>query len=348
LALAPAWVRAAEPDPRAARIVSGMIAIDMHSHVQVPFARTPADIRPDPDIDLLGQMRRAGFSAVCQTYNTDQAGETAEDAPRFQDQALAFEGRLLKRNGMARALTLADIEAAHARGRPIIVQSIEGAQFIQGRLERLEDSHRRGLRHLQLVHDRDDSVEPLGDTYTGSSRVRGLTPFGAEVIRACNRLGVVVDLSHGTRDMVFAAVKVTDRPPIISHTGMISDAGKRPLTDDLRRRVITDEQARAVADLGGVVGVWWRLFDTVKDYVAAIRVRAEAIGVDHVGIGTDSDLTASYVLPYTNQIWPDEAGGFVHAVVGEMLKQGFAAEEIAKICGGNFCRVFGQVTAARG
>jgi membrane dipeptidase len=111
--------------------------------------------------------------------------------------------------------------------------------------------------------------------------------------------------------------------------------------------VITAEQARAVADLGGVVGVWWRLFDTVTDYVTGIRARVEALGVDHVGIGTDSDLTASYVLPYINQIWPDENGGFVHAVVGEMLKQGFSADEIGKVCGGNFCRVFGQVTATR-
>ena len=68
------------------------------------------------------------------------------------------------------------------------------------------------------------------------------------------------------------------------------------------------------------------------------------MGVDHVGIGTDTDLTSSYVLPFTNKIWPDENGGFFYAVVGEMLKQGFTAEEIGKIGGSNFCHVFAKVT----
>jgi membrane dipeptidase len=84
---------------------------------------------------------------------------------------------------------------------------------------------------------------------------------------------------------------------------------------------------------------------SIKEYVAAIKDMVDAVGVDHVGIGTDTDLTASYVLPYTNQIWPDENGGFFYAVAGEMLKQGFTPDEISKIGGGNFCRVFTKVTA---
>jgi len=71
----------------------------------------------------------------------------------------------------------------------------------------------------------------------------------------------------------------------------------------------------------------------------------DVIGVDHVGIGTDTDLTASYQLPYTNQIWPDENGGFFYAVAGEMLKQGFTPDEISKVGGANFCRIFGKVTS---
>jgi membrane dipeptidase len=63
----------------------------------------------------------------------------------------------------------------------------------------------------------------------------------------------------------------------------------------------------------------------------------DAVGVDHVGIGTgtDTDLTAYYVLPYTNKIWPDENSGFFYAVAGEMLKQGFTPDEIGKIGGGD-------------
>jgi membrane dipeptidase len=126
---------------------------------------------------------------------------------------------------------------------------------------------------------------------------------------------------------------------------MSGAAGKRNTSADMQRRLITKEQAREVADAGGVMGVWWRLVVTMTEYVAAIRDMVDAAGVDHVGIGTDTDLTASYVLPYTNKIWPDENGGFFYAVAGEMLKQGFAPDEIGKIGGGNFCRVFAKVTA---
>jgi membrane dipeptidase len=66
-------LRSAEVDPRVTQIVSRTIGVDMHSHVQIPFVKNPADARPDPDIDLAGERKRSGFSAVCQTYNLDTA-----------------------------------------------------------------------------------------------------------------------------------------------------------------------------------------------------------------------------------------------------------------------------------
>ena len=85
-----------------------------------------------------------------------------------------------------------------------------------------------------------------------------------------------------------------------------------------------------------------RLFNSVSDYVTGIRNRVAAFGVDHVGIGTDTNLMERYILPHTNQIWPDQKTGFFYAVADEMLRQGFSPGDIAKIGGGNFCRVFAQ------
>ena len=343
--LGPGRLGSAEVDPRAAQIVGRTIAVDMHSHVQIRFGKA-ADAKPDRDIDLAGEMKRAGFSAVCQTYNLD--GVPSEKAGEYYQshlQALAFEDRLLAQNHMRRALQRKDLDVAHAERQPVIVQSAEGAQFIEGKLERVEESYKRGLRHLQLVHERDDLVSPLGDVYTAAAHLGGLTPFGAEVIKECNRLGIVVDLAHGTPETVTGALKAATQPLIISHTGMNGGAN---ISADMKRRLISKDQARAVADAGGVIGVWWRLSNTLGEYVAAIRAMVEATGVDHVGIGSDTDLTASYVLPYSNKIWPDENGGFFYAVAGEMLKQGFTPDEISKIGGGNFCRVFAKVTAGRG
>jgi membrane dipeptidase len=167
------------------------------------------------------------------------------------------------------------------------------------------------------------------------------------VVKECNRLGIVVDLAHGTYETVMGALKVATQPLIVSHSGMSSEAGKRNTSADMQRRLITKEQAREVANAGGVIGVWWRLVGTMQGYVAAIRNMADALGVEHVGIGTDTDLMASNLLPYTNKIWPDQNGGFFYAVAGEMLKQGFTPDEIGKIGGGNFCRIFAKVTAGR-
>jgi membrane dipeptidase len=335
-------------DPRVRQIVSGMIAIDMHSHVQIPFARENVLAKPDADADLIGEMRRAGFSAICQTYNLDALpAKRAGDYYNYYLQAMAFEDRLLAHNHMRRALDVSDLQSVMAGKEPVIIQSVEGAQFIEGKLERLQDAYSRGLRHLQLVHERDDLVRPLGDVYTAAAHLGGLTPFGGEVITACNRLGIVVDLAHGTREMVIAALKVAKQPLIISHAGLKSDAINRSISDDQQRRLITEDHARAVIESGGIVGIWWRMFDTTKEYVSAIKARADAWGVDHVGIGTDTDLTASYVLPYTNKIWPDENGGFFYALVSEMLRQGFSREDIAKIGGGNFVRLFASITSRR-
>ena len=342
--LAPHQLQSAEVDPRVAQIVSRTIAVDMHSHVQIPFVKDPASAKPDPDIDLAGEMKRSGFSAVCETYPLDTVGVEAADYYKCHLQALAFEDRLLARNHMRRALNMKDLQTAHDQKQPIIVQSVEGAQFIEGRLERVEESYKRGMRHLQLVHEQDDRVSPLGDVYTATAHLGGLTPFGAQVVKECNRLGIVVDLGHGSSETVTGALKAATQPLILSHTGISNAAGRSKISADMQRRLITKEHAREVADAGGVIGVWWRLVVSIRDYVAGIRDMVDAVGVNHVGIGTDTDLTAAYVLPYTNKIWPDENGGFFYALAGEMLKQGFSPDEIGKVGGGNFCRVFAKVT----
>ena len=115
---------------------------------------------------------------------------------------------------MRRAFTLKDLETGHAQDQPRIIQSAEVAQFLEGRIERVEEVFKRGLRHLQLVHERDDQVKPLADTYTKPAHLGGLTEFGAEVIWACNRLCIVVDLTHMSYDAVKSALKISTQPAI--------------------------------------------------------------------------------------------------------------------------------------
>jgi membrane dipeptidase len=113
----------------------------------------------------------------------------------------------------------------------------------------------------------------------------------------------------------------------------------------MKPHLISKEHAKVVADAGGVIGVWTKLADSPKEFVENIKAMVDAVGVDHVGIGTDSDLLSSRVGQGTNKSWPGLTGGFFPAVVGQMLLQGFSPDDIGKVGGGNFCRVFGQVTA---
>ena len=196
-------------DPRVAGIVANSIGIDTHNHIDVPL--TAAEM-PGPDIDLRGEMKRSGLSAICMTIATDyQPGDAHE---RFLE-GLAVTDRQLKRNSMKRSFTPADVRAAHKNRQPSVIQAVEGAHFLQGHIERVEEAYTRGLRHFGLLHDSDASV-PLGDVYTSPLRFGGLTSFGAAVIKECNRLGILVDLAHANMQTTEAALKVTARPVIIS------------------------------------------------------------------------------------------------------------------------------------
>ena len=111
-------------------------------------------------------------------------------------------------------------------------------------------------------------------------------------------------------------------------------------------RTIAKQDAKAVADAGGVVGVWTKGASSPKEFVENIKMVVDAIGVNHVGIGIDTDLLSPRPGTGTNRAWPGITGGFFPVVVEELLRQGFTAEQIDKIGGGNFGRVFGAVTGA--
>ena len=150
------------------------------------------------------------------------------------------------------------------------------------------------MRHFGLLHDSDASV-PLGDVYTNPPQWGGLTTFGADVIKECNRLGILVDLTHCSNDTINAALKVTNRPVVISHTGLDTRLGQNPsMASMMRPRLISSEQAKIVANAGGVIGVWTHLSDTPLEYARNIRAMVDVIGIDHVCLGTDTKLTPAY------------------------------------------------------
>ena len=307
-------------------------------------------------------MKKSGFSAICMTFAVDyqKLNNPGEAYDRFLNGLNAMD-IVLESNHMKRSLNLADIRTAHEKHEPTVIQSVEGAHFLEGHLDRLGEAYRRGTRHIGLLHDSDASV-PLGDVYTNPAQWGGLTAFGADVVRECNRLGMLIDLTHASNKTIDDALKLTIHPVLISHTGLDTQLGQdEQMAKMMRPRLISKEQAKIVASAGGVIGVWTHLSDSPMDYARNIRAMVEVVGVDHVCIGTDTKLTPAYRSPgstgpgedknrrrvgeRTNEAWQDQEAGFYFAVVDAMLKTGFTENEIGKIGGGNFCRVFNAATA---
>lgn len=350
----PSWLHELleSDDTRIEQALSKTIGVDMHNHVYPPGTEPHPQWGPSqagtpppaqmPELSLSREIKKSGLTAVCASYVLDFASNVKPGDARANYLAwLAAMDAQLEKGNIRRALKSGDIESSKKKDEPIIVQTVEGAHFIEGQVARLEEVYKRGLRHLQLLHDKDDMLKPLGDTVTSKTHLGGLTPFGAEVVKECNRLGILVDMAHASHETVLGVLKVSTKPILISHTNLDSWTGSNLQTAEMMKpRLISKAHAQVVADAGGVVGVWTHLTDSPKQFVESIKVMSDAIGIDHVGMGTDTDLLSSRAGSGTNEAWAGLSGGFFPAVVREMIAEGFTTDEIIKIGGGNYCRIF--------
>jgi membrane dipeptidase len=326
--------RTAETTAAALAVLRNAISIDVHSH----GGKTGIVSKAPPSRDLADAMRAGSLAVACladvpdwPVLGRDGAGVLAATrAPqpgelyRYHLDRLAWIDALVADHGVRRALNAADLEAAHKAGQPAIIADVEGLDFLERKLERLEEAHRRGIRHVQLVHY---TPNDIGDFQTGAITHRGLTDFGAEVIRACDRLGFVCDVAHATEAMAMAAVKVATKPLLLSHTALFGSRAMGPTP--LGGRQISPDYARAIAETGGSVGIW-HFFPSLDSYVDGLKEMAEIVGVDHVSIGTDQFDARGCLEDYAR---------WLH-LVAAMLRAGFTAEEAGKIAGGNYLRIF--------
>src|SRR5205823_13355761 len=108
----------------------------------------------------------------------------------------------------------------------------------------------------------------IGDFQTGAVTHYRLTNCGAEVVRACHRLGFVCDVAHATEEMAKQAVKVATRPLLLSHTALAGSPSMGPTP--LSARQISPDHARAIAETGGSIGIW-HFFPSLDRYVDGLK-----------------------------------------------------------------------------
>lgn len=327
------------------KILANTISIDAHNHMDVPFDGTLFNSHA---YDLLNEIKQSGFSAICLTFCVDrpQLNSKGEAYERYLTSLNEIDA-LLQLHHIKRALNFNDLKTAQLNNEPIVIQSVEGGHFIEDQIDRIEIAYQKGVRHLGLLHD-NQSPFALGDIYTDPPKFNGLTAMGKNVIRECNRLGILVDLTHCSNDTINDALKVSTRPIIISHTGLNTQLGTdEKMAKMMAPRLISSKQAKLVADAGGVIGVWTHLAETPQAYAANIRAMVDVVGIDHVCIGTDTKIAPATTDKFgkkTNQYWENTTGGFFTTVAKALLDAGFSVTEIDKIAGANYCRVFDLAT----
>jgi len=340
-AAAPAPDAPTEADIEAAarRVIAGMTTVDVHSHAGgvIGVSRVQNHV---PFSAVAAPMQQGGMAVLCMAAVPDSP--THKIMPDrlirpFRDpepgELYAFTQQALARvHDLARVqnFTIIDTPAALRATRsdaPGLVISSEGADFLEGQVDRVDEAVKRWrLRHLQLTHYR---VNELGDIQTEEPVHNGLTDFGAAVIERCNKIGVVVDVAHGTFALVQRAAKVTRKPLVLSHTSLSINPTPAP-----RSRLISAEHARLIAGTDGIIGIWppASIFPNLDRLAAGIRRMTDVVGVAHVALGTDMrGLVGPSILPNYDRL---------PFLVAAMQRQGFSEADIQAILGGNYLRVF--------
>jgi membrane dipeptidase len=224
-------------------------------------------------------------------------------------------------------LKLATRSADLERGPLSALLGIEGAHALEGDLDRVDHFAKRGVRYLGLLHF---SANEAGYPVRGVGRndAGGLSPWGRDLVRRCEAAGMLIDLAHINRRGFMDACAIATRPPIVSHTGVFGAHA--------HWRNIDDDQLRAVADKGGVVGIVFcpmylggRDLDSVVAHLSHVL---DVAGEDTPALGSDWD---GMVVPTRGLTDPAHLPRLTDA----MLRAGFAERTIGKILRGNVLRV---------
>ena len=257
----------------------------------------------------------------------DRAFQPGEAYADYQRQLLELKA-LRNHHEVARGFNPTDVRASQRHGQTAAVFAVEGGDFIEDRLDRIGEAFSDGVRSITLVHYH---INQLGDIQTEAPVHNGLTPIGKAVVREMNSNGMLIDLAHATFAVTKDAVEVSTRPMMISHTNLVTPAVSHP-------RLISREHAALVAAGGGIIGSWPSGIGqrTFADYIDSIRRLVDAVGIDHVAIGTD--MHGNYRPVFRNyRDWS--------LIPAALLARGLGEADVAKIMGENFLRVFDAALA---
>lgn len=336
------WLVAEAKEYRQARQVHRQVlTLDTHCdtpmffHQDINFAQRDDRILVDSS-----KMRDGGLDAsimVAYLPQRERDDASLQAATRKAHELLdGIEQRIATAPACALAETPAELRALKAQGKLAIMKGIENGYAIGKDLSNLETFRKRGVVYMTLCHNGDNDI--CDSAVRSNNEHGGLSDFGREVVKEMNRLGMMVDLSHGGVNSFYDAIEASRVPIVCSH------ASCRSLCDHPRN--LDDDQMRALAQSGGVMQV--TLYPgflkkdsnaTMLDAMAHLDHAISIMGIDHVGLGTDFDgdggvpglASASELINYTRHL----------------LRRRYNVADIQKLWGGNFLRLMDTIQQSK-
>jgi membrane dipeptidase len=312
------------------------------------------ELRMEYEAALIRDMLASGLDSITITL-CDPKAVGAEALALAIDSLLQHDRYLAANPGFfVKANSVADLERARRAGKMAVFYLYQNTAQFGRELDRVDLFHRLGLRSCQLTYN------ARNDAGVGCWEEGGLTPFGRELIDRMNARHMLVDLSHANMQTMAEAIAASKAPVVISHTACLA---VHP-----NRRNTTDENLRALASRGGVVGVCqmrpfltYKKVDNLHAYFDHILHAIQVAGVEHVCIGSDRDhrvirLDAAYLAELKreegSQVVDDDLPYFIDELNGPrrmevvrngLLKRGLPPRDVERVMGGNLRRLYRDV-----
>jgi membrane dipeptidase len=318
-------------DEPEADLLRGITIIDAHSHPDEFWSMG----RVVDSSGSFASVKKSGMSACvfCTVgdYQESRGGFWEETFPGIKKQ-LEKAMKYVQSGQTKLVLKSSDIPNPLRPGDPVgAILGIEGANPLQDDLAHFDEVYRLGVRLITLAHYK---VSNLIDVMTSPPKHGGLSALGRKVVERMDKLGIVIDVAHASTDALKQIAEITKRPLIDSHTSPGPGAPTRNRTW---------AEMELIAKSGGVVCTWPLSLnipdrnykrETFLDWAKEIAAMKRRIGIEHVGLGTDSGGRL-----------PDRIAGFkdvadLKKLAVAMIETGLTREDVVAYMGGNFLRVF--------
>jgi len=317
--------------------------LTLDSHIDIPWPHSPDPFGPTQRHVDLPKMRAGGLDAGCFVAFVPQTGRTPAQCDEAWARAVAMLHTIgamdATRHGIsARVCATADaVEQAHASDAIAVIPAVENGHAIGEDLGRLAELRALGVCYITLTHNGHnllaDSANPRRDLGDHETLHGGLSELGRAAVTEMNRLGIMVDVSHVSRQAMLQAVGLSAAPVVATHSCAAA------LCDHPRN--LDDMQLDALRDSGGLVQITamppflrarGRADDTgVAHFCNHIDYVVNRVGLAHCGISSDFDGGGAI------KGWSDASE--TPNITAELVRRGYGHAEIAALWGGNFLRV---------